>query len=381
MSTAGRGAPAARGTGIATMNLNLITSLDPTGYGYAGRSILNELTSAGVKVAVFSLSYSVPTTDDPQESVRRGLANAGSYDASAPCVRIAQARSLAEHVGRGKHVGFPIFELDRFDDGEIHHLKQLDAILVCSNWAAGVAASSGISVLTVVAPLGVDRRVFHEAIHEGRSRDHSREPGPTIFVNNGKWEWRKGHDFLLQAFCNAFTPSDNVILKLLSRSHVLTDQANLSWANVFLGSRLGGKMQLVPRLESQRDVASLLADCDCGVFPSRAEGWNLGLLECMSVGLNVIATNYSAHTEFVDSANCRLVQIDETEPARTGEWIWGNGNWAKLGPSQMEQMVDHLREVHRLKQEGILPRNGAGIATAKEYTWLRTAEALLRSVK
>jgi hypothetical protein len=70
---------------------------------------------------------------------------------------------------------------------------------------------------------------------------------------------------------------------------------------------------------------------------------SFGLLECMSVGLNVIATDYSAHTEFAESANCRLVHVDETEPARTGEWFWGDRNWAKLGPSQMEQMVHHLR--------------------------------------
>jgi glycosyltransferase involved in cell wall biosynthesis len=359
------------------LNLNLITSLDPTGYGYTGRSILNELTRAGVQVALFPLNYSVYVSDDPQDPVRLGLANAARYDAGAPCVRIAPARVLAEHVGRGKYAGFPIFELDRFEAGEIHHLKQLDAILVCSKWAAEVVASNGISVPTVVAPLGVDRSVFHEAIGDGQPR----AGGPTIFVNNGKWEFRKGHDFLLQAFCNAFTPGDNVVLKLLSRNPVLSEQANDSWANVFLGSRIGTKVQLVPPLATQGHVAALLAECDCGVFPSRAEGWNLGLLECMSVGLSVIATDYSAHTEFVEPANCRLVHVDETEPARSGEWVWGDGNWAKLGASQMEQMVDHLREVHRLKQEGSLRRNDAGIAAAKAFTWRRTGEAVLRAVQ
>jgi glycosyltransferase involved in cell wall biosynthesis len=362
------------------MNLNLITSVDPVGFGYAGRGILNELISAGVQVALFALNPSVLLGQDPHDAARLALANNARYDPRAPSVRIAPARSLAEHVGRGKHVGFPIFEADRFDDAEIHHLNQLDAILVCTKLAAGVVASSGIRIPVVVAPLGVDRSVFHEAIGERRTQDRTHKPGPTIFVSNGKWEWRKGHDFLLSAFCNAFTTSDNVVLKLLSRNYTLSDEANDSWAKVFLGSRLGSKVQLVPRLITHLDVAALLADSDCGVFPSRAEGWNLGLLECMSVGLNVIATDYSAHTEFVEPANCRIVHVDETEPARTGEWVWSEGNWAKLGPTQMEQMVHHLREVHRLKQEGCLPQNSAGIATAKEFTWRRTAEAVLRAV-
>jgi hypothetical protein len=47
----------------------------------------------------------------------------------------------------------------------------------------------------------------------------------------------------------------------------------------------------------------------------------------------------------------------------------------------MEQMVHHLREVHRLKQEGALPRNEAGIATAREFSWRRTVESLLRAVE
>jgi glycosyltransferase involved in cell wall biosynthesis len=200
-------------------------------------------------------------------------------------------------------------------------------------------------------------------------------------VNNVKWEWRKGHDFLLQAFCNAFTPRDNIFLKLLSRSYILTDEGNDSWARIFLGSTIGTRVQLVPRLAAQRDVAALLADCDCGVFPSRAEGWNLGLLECLSMGLNVIATNYSAHTEFVDPGNCRLVEIDGTEPPPPGDLLWGAGSWGKLGPAQMEQMVHHLREVHRAKQEGRLLRNDAGIATAQAFTWARTAQAVLEAVQ
>jgi len=107
----------------------------------------------------------------------------------------------------------------------------------------------------------------------------------------------------------------------------------------------------------------------------------LGTALIKPVGLNVIATNYSAHTEFVDRANCRIVHVDDTAPPPAGDLLWGTGNWGKLGPSQMEQMVYHLREVHRLKQEGSLPRNDAGIATAKEFTWRRTAEAVLRAVQ
>ena len=39
-----------------------------------------------------------------------------------------------------------------------------------------------------------------------------------------------------------------------------------------------------------------MAEAHCGVFPARSEGWNLGLVEMLSMGRHVIATDYSAHT-------------------------------------------------------------------------------------
>ena len=56
-----------------------------------------------------------------------------------------------------------------------------------------------------------------------------------------------------------------------------------------------------------------MAKTDCGVFPARAEGWNLELLEMMSCNKPVIATNYSAHTEFCDDKNCMLIDIEDME--------------------------------------------------------------------
>ncbi len=360
------------------MNLNLLTPLGLMGYGYVGRYILHELTRAGVHVALFPVGDSGSLHPNQQDPVGLGLANATKYDPEAPSVRICPAMMQAEHVGRGKHVGFPFFELDHLEVGAVHHLSQLDRILVASRWAAGVVAAHDLKVPTSIVPLGVDRSVFHEPIGAG---ERGRRPGPTVFVNTGKWERRKGHDFLLQALCNAFTPRDDVLIKLLSHNYTLAQQHNEDWARTFLYSAVGSKVQLVPRLPSQQEVADLIAGCDCGVFPSRAEGWNLGLLECMSVGLNVIATDYSGHSEFATAANCRLVHVDETEPAHDVHWFPGQGGWAKLGAFQMEQMVHHLREVHRLKQQGTLIRNDSGIATAKAFPWRRTAESLLQAVQ
>ena len=89
---------------------------------------------------------------------------------------------------------------------------------------------------------------------------------------------------------------------------------------------------LTNELPGQRDVAALMASADCGVFPSRAEGWNLEALEMLSMGKPVIATSCTAHNEYLTRDNARLIKIDGFEPAVAngvalpGQWAaWGGG--------------------------------------------------------
>jgi hypothetical protein len=275
-------------------------------------------------------------------------------------------------------VGFPFFELTRFTDGEIHHLSQCDRLFVASEWAKQIVLESGVvghSDDIRVVPLGVDRLIFHEGVRTGQNileHDH------TIFVNVGKWEIRKGHDVLLEAFSKAFTPRDKVILKIAAQNPFIGN-LNEHWASRY-HSALGSRVKIEGRLTDQLSVSRLLAGADCGVFPARAEGWNLDLLETLSVGTHAIATNYSAHTEYVNSDNCRLINTTELETARDGIFFHGQGEWAKFGDDQIEQLIHHLREVHRLKQTGQLQRNLAGIETAKQFSWQNSANAFIQGL-
>jgi hypothetical protein len=339
------------------------------------------LANQGHEVALFPIANTVEEeirqSDAYRDVLGRCIDNAKFYDDRAPNVRIWHPSHLAERVGRGVHVGFPFFELTRFTPEEIHHLERVDRLFLPSEWALDVALEhktlQGMDMRVV--PMGVDRNIFHEGVREKQSileHDH------TIFVNVGKWEIRKGHDVLLEAFSKAFTPRDKVLLKVAAHNPFIGN-LNEHWASRY-ASTLGPRFKIVDRLTDQFSVAKLLAGADCGVYPARAEGWNLDLLETLSVGTHAIATNYSAHTEYLTSDNCRLIETTELEPARDGIWFHGQGEWAKFGDDQMEQLICHLREVHRLKQTGQLQRNLAGIETAKRFSWHNSANALIQGL-
>jgi hypothetical protein len=90
----------------------------------------------------------------------------------------------------------------------------------------------------------------------------------------------------------------------------------------------------------------------------------------------VIATNYSAHTEFCNRDNSYLVDIDETEKAFDGKAFNGQGNWAKIGQKQKDQTIEYMKYVcdNRIKN------NPEGIKTAKKLSWNNSANIISRCI-
>lgn len=355
------------------MDLNVTTPVNSLGYGVVGLNIVAALERLGHEVALWPIGE-IEAPDEHHDLLRRALERTGRFNPRAPSLRISNQGNLAQHIGRGPHCGLPIFELTRFTPVELHHLGSQDLLFVASAWAKRVLVDNGVAGERVhVTPFGVDQAIFRFV--------GSIEPGPTVFLNVGKWEVRKGHDVLAEAFANAFTPGDEVRLVLVTHNPFYTPEESREWAEVFRGSRLGDKVQIVEeRLPSQRDVAALMARADCGVFPYRAEGWNLGLAEMMAMGKHVIATNYSAPTEYLDAGNARLIEVCQLVDAQDGKWNFGQGEWASFDDAQVEQLVEHLRAVHRLKQSGQLRPNGAARETMRRFTWDGTASRIVSAL-
>ena len=90
----------------------------------------------------------------------------------------------------------------------------------------------------------------------------------------------------------------------------------------------------------------------------------------MSCNKPVIATDYSAHTEFCTDDNSFLINPSEVEPAFDGKWFDGNtGRWAKIEDKDVDQLSEYMRHVY--KED--LRENVNGVNTAKEYSWQKSA--------
>tara|TARA_R100000700_G_C3168325_1_gene143229 strand:- start:376 stop:1449 length:1074 start_codon:yes stop_codon:yes gene_type:complete len=356
--------------------INLIAPINNLGYGVAGYNIFKSLHSIDPSVAL----YPIAKPEFVDQYIQAGLSNRykscvdkDGTIGKLPSVKIWHQNDIHSHVGKGLHIGFPIFELTEFNDEEILSMKHCDKIFVCSEWAKQIVIDqvNFYHELVHVVPLGVDCDTFNPT----KSTRH-----PTIFFNCGKWEKRKGHDFLLDCFNSAFHPSDDVELWMMCDNPFI-GQNNQGWQNLYKSSPMGHKIRIIPRQQSHKDVYHIMAQADCGIFPSRAEGWNLELLEMMACGKHVITTNYSAHTEFCNHQNSYLIEIDKLETAYDGVFFGGShGGWAHLSEPQKEQTVAHMRTIHENKKANGSALNEAGIETSKRFSWQNSAKEVINGL-
>jgi glycosyltransferase involved in cell wall biosynthesis len=365
-------------------NLNFSAPLNSMSYGIVGRQLLKALTKIGYKVALWPLP-SVQNIDAPPEEhalIHECLNNQRTYDGAAPSIRLWHQYDLAQHVGHGTHIGFPIFELNKFKGVESHNFDQLEHLFVCTKWAKQMIINDCelYEDTTHVINLGIDP-AFHPGV---KPLDIPQIPeGATIFLNVGKWEVRKGHLELIKTFNEAFIDGENVCL-VLHCKNIFNDLAEeKEWCDYAMLSRLGQQGRIIiiqDRFQRESDVARLMARADCGVFPSRAEGWNMPLSEMMAMGKMVIATNYSAHTEYCNEDNCLLIEPTTLEVADDGKWFhsnnpdWGTapGEWMELGATQLTQLNNLMRYVHYKKELNQI-QNPRAILDMQKYTWENTA--------
>lgn len=348
-------------------NLNLYCPINTTGYGLASLNILKNLYHRQINISLTNIGGIDIENQNDAEIIQSVLDNQDSIDPLAPCLKIWHQFDLASRIGSGKYYAYPFFEIDTFNRREKNHLAIPDEIMVSSQWAKDIILNNGIKKPVHTIPLGVDTSVFDSNI------DNTEKYDKYVFITIGKWEIRKSHDLVIELFNRAFESTDNVELWMVTHNPFLSEKEVQDWHNIVTSSQLRDKIKIFPRIPNQKALAEIISYSSCGLYISRAEGWNLDLLETMAMNKPVIVTNYSAHTEFCDTNNAYLVDIDELEPAIDRKWFDGSGNWAKIGNNQKDTIVEHMRHLYKSN----IRSNIYGINTAKKYSWANSVDQLL----
>ena len=356
------------------MKLNIQCPINTLSYGYVSSYFIKELLKKQYDIRHINIGQ-----PDPDENIAPFIKDAISrwdFFNDAPCLKIWHQHDLYSFTGKGPSIGFPIFELEEFNPLETHSLGYPDFLITCSEWGRQALINNNPSrwETSHVVPLGYDDDIFKPI---GLPPQDT-----TVFGNFGKFEVRKGHDVLIEAFNKAFGKNDDVKLLMMPHNMFLSQEETNHWLKLYYQSKLGDKIEFVNRVKTQEMAYNIMSNVHCGIFPARAEGWNLEALELLASGRHLIITNCTGHTEFCNKDNSRLIEMESGfETASDGKFFNGQGRWRSIKDNEIDQMVNHMREVHRLHQDGLLKINTGGIDSVKKFTWSNVTDTLDRTLK
>lgn len=342
------------------MKLNLMGAICHTGYGVATKNFSKCLHQSGVDLHVSPYGNAIPETQEEIELFTELIHKPFHYD--APCLNIWHQYSLDKKIGRGKYFAMPIFELDRFNEKELYHLKYPDELIVNSTWAQEVIKEQ-TGRDSYVVPLGTDSNIFHKV---------EKKQGPYTFFIGGKWEIRKAHDIIAECFARAFPNQKDVKLIVACHNPFLTRNEIEEWENKFCGLNV----EFAGPFQTQLELAAKMAIADCGIFVSRAEGWDLPCLDMMSMGKPIIASFCTAHTEYCNDDNSFLLHFKDFEDAYDGKWFHGQGRWVSYGENEKDQLI----EIMRYCKENNITENLAGEQTADKFSWENSTKKLIEVI-
>lgn len=346
------------------MNLNTPLTAS-TGYGITGYNIWKELYKLDPKLCLFVIGSANLEENWDKNNIVKCIEQWIEYDQNSPCLKIWHGNDFfLRPSGKSPYIGLSFFEIDTLTKKEIASYSLLDKIIAPSQWAKNILIQNNINKEISVCPMGVDTTIFDGKAPKDKLDDKY------IFINIGKWEIRKGHDVLINIFNKAFNNDDNVELWMVNHNGFISRDTMNQWISFYKDSPLGEKIKIYPRLPTQQILSRVMAYSDCGIFPSRGEGWNNEAIEMMAMNKPVIITNYSAHTEYCNKDNSYLIDISSTATAIDGIWFNGEGNWASFDNDQIEQSIEHMRYVYKNN----IRSNPSGLNTAQHYSWSKTAQ-------
>jgi glycosyltransferase involved in cell wall biosynthesis len=370
------------------MRLNIFSPINSLGYGIVGKNIVMSLSRKdGVDITLTPVYGDIKVETHEEGQLIGQAFNAGqSMNLSDPALLIWHAQEMQIFTGNPR-IGMPIFELTEFNAREKNFLKQLDYVAAMSQWGKEVIVNNGVQPeeKVFVFPGGVDLMRFNPYIEKSVAHKSDR----VTLLSGGKFEVRKGHSLLLKAFVKAFENRKDLDVRLIAhwgnpfmqdlRQLFVNSMSKLRFnfvsGNAFRRDNM--VIELIERVPSQDDLASIYACADIGVFPSSAEGWNLPLCEMMAMGKPCIATNYSAHTEYINEDNAILLEHFKMEKAFEERWFpHGIGEWAIVDEDELiSHMIYSVENVAELKET--VGKNAAG-HIADNFTWSHTANKITK---
>ncbi|MAE82836.1 MAG: hypothetical protein CMB80_08890 [Flammeovirgaceae bacterium] len=264
------------------------------------------------------------------------------------------------------NVGISAFvETDQCNPAWIDCCNRMSKVIVPSEFIAGVIKNSG----DCTVPLDVVPECFYDEIIDENIPEFSLDLNTSFnflvfgqFTGNNPENDRKNLFNTLKILCETFgdDPDVGIILKTNSGRNTTIDKAitEKTIAQLIKEVRKGEfpKVHLLHGSLNARQVAGLYRNSTIKalVTLTRGEGFGLPILEAAASGLPILATNWSAHLDFLKKG--RFIPINYTlqdipKSRKDGEIFIDGAKWAEPSIEDAKTKLAKFRKSHFVPQK------------------------------
>jgi glycosyltransferase involved in cell wall biosynthesis len=275
---------------------------------------------------------------------------------------------------RGTNIQWIVFESTRVPPTIMSTMLAADQIWVPSAWGRDVLIQNGLdpSRCSVVHE-GVNTQLYYPTTPPEFER--------LTYLITGKYEMRKSIVETVMAWQQEFG-NDPAVQLIVKTNHFMNQEQKLQELSNWVDSMGLTNVRILWGEMSNADLIELYQHSNIFVLPSKGEGWGLPLIEAAAMGMPIITTWYSAHTEFLQHIQSSVVSVDyDMIPISCEEYKFfyptPDNNWGEWA----QPRVDSIRRALRHAQQNYTQLKPTAVANSKiiarDFSWTASADRAL----
>ena len=278
---------------------------------------------------------------------------------------------------RGTNINWAVFESTIIPINQLSVMKQ-HKLWIPTEWGRKICIENGIDLNQIdVVNEGVDINTYHPYLKSQNDRFR--------FLLIGKYEQRKSIDESIDAFARVFGNNPNI--ELVIKSDFFKDPTEKkNELDNKIASTGANNIKLIWGYQTVTQIADLYRSADIFLFPTKAEGWGLPLIEAAACGLPLITTYHSGQTEFINDIKSSCILVDyQLEPIKCKEYQGfypapdnNYGKWAVMSTDNIARAIKQAYDNYSALSVQAT-KNSELIRT--KYSWANSAIKSLEILK
>lgn len=333
----------AKGSMTENYGINVVGYINSeSGLGEGVRTTIRAIESVKIPYALNNITFNLEHRKSDNSFTN--FTNENPFSINLFQINADTSLKLFDFLGSGYYqkrynIGFWAWEMPRFPQEWFYAFNLYDEIWTPSSFCVeAISANSPIPVVRI--PHAINPAIPNITKSDaGLSKDKFNFL--FIFDYTSTYE-RKNPVAVVRSFLQAFGTERKDVQLIIKSSNA--EFARDRQREVEKLARGAGNISFIDKVLSREKINALIYHCDCYVSLHRAEGFGLTLAEAMFYGKPVIATDYSANRDFMNSGNSFPVKYETIELKEDIGFFRRGDTWAEADVRHASEMMKFVFE-------------------------------------